>query len=288
MARRRGGRRLNPYEQWARQRLEPVLGTLREIDPGGGPRPLHDFEADLPGGAVAAIEVTGQVDAKRLEQAVSAQRRFPGLTLPDSKLAWQVALEPQAHVNDIRSADVRLLLHDMEVKGLRTAHSVGDYRDPFVERLKALGIESLYAFTARPGREGVVRVGPGTYSSRGWNGADIDAWLGSFLTSREGANKLGKLGRAASAAERHLVIVLDSFSRAGLGVSLSLSDRDEEGAAGAAIPSFVPADPLTHLWLIPVVEVWEGLLWTGDGGWTVLEGSPRGDPSAMAIRETAG
>ena len=35
---------------------EPILGTLREIDPGGGPRPLHDFEADLPGGGIAAIE----------------------------------------------------------------------------------------------------------------------------------------------------------------------------------------------------------------------------------------
>ena len=283
MARHRGGRKPNPYEQWARQRLEPVLGPLREIDLGGGPRPLHDFEADLPGGAVAAIEVTGQVDRKRLEQAASAQRRFLALTLPGSKLAWQVALEPYAHVNDIRSADVRLLLHDMELTGLRTAHSVGDYRDPFVERLEVLGIESVYAFTARPRRQGVVRVGPGTYSSRGWNGADIDAWLGSFLTSPEGANKLGKLGRAAGAAERHLVIVLDSFSRPGMGVSLSLSDRDEEGPAGAPIPSFVPPHPLTHLWLIPVVEVWEGLLWTGDDGWMVLAGSHRGDPPAMAV-----
>jgi hypothetical protein len=147
----------------------------------------------------------------------------------------------------------------------------------------ASSCESVYAFTARPGREGVIRVGPGTHSSRGWNGADIDAWLGSFLTSREGANKLGKLGRAAGATQRHLAIVLDSFSRAGLGVSLSLSDRDEEGPAGAPIPSFVPADPLTHLWLIPVVEVWEGLLWTGDDGWTVFAGSPRSDPPAMAI-----
>ncbi len=283
MARRQGGRIPSPYEQWARQRLEPRLGPLREIDPGGGPQPLHDFEADLPGGAVAAIEVTGQVDRKRLEQAASAHRRFPGLTLPGSRLAWQVALEPQARVNDIRSADLRLLLHDMEVKGLQAAHSVGDYRDPFVERLEALSIESVYAFTARPGREGAVRIDPGTYSSRGWNAADIDAWLCSFLTSPEGANKLGKLGRAAGAAERHLVIVLDSFSQAGLGVSLSLSDRAEEGAAGAAIPTFVPPDPLTHLWLIPVVQVWEGLLWIRDDGWTVLAASHRGDPPAMAI-----
>src|SRR5258708_7486941 len=117
MVRRKGIRRPNPCEQSARERLEPILGPLREIDPRGGPRPLHDFEADLPGGAVAAIEVTGQVDAKRLEQASSARRRFSALTLPGSKLAWQVALDPYARVKLIRSADLRHLLHDMEVKG---------------------------------------------------------------------------------------------------------------------------------------------------------------------------
>ena len=59
----------------------------------------------------------------------------------------------------------------MEAKGLRRAHNLGDYRDPFVEQLTALGIESIYAFTAKPGREGTVQVGPGTYSGRGWNGS---------------------------------------------------------------------------------------------------------------------
>ena len=102
MARRRGGREPNPYERWARERLEPILGTLREIDPGGGPRPLHDFEADLPGGGIAAIEVTGQVEAKRLEQASSAQRRFDSFTLPGSSFVWQVGLDPRARVNAIR------------------------------------------------------------------------------------------------------------------------------------------------------------------------------------------
>ena len=273
MARHRGRRAASPYESWARERLEPVLGPLREIDPGGGSRPLHDFEADLPGGAVAAIEVTGQVEAKRLEQASSAQRRFSSLTLPGSRLVWQVGLDPHARVNDIGSGDLRRLLYDMEKKGLRRAQNVGDYRDPFVERLAALGIEFIYAFTAKPGREGAVKVGPGTYSTRGWNGAAIDAWLSGFLASPEGANKLGKLA-ASNAAERHLVIVLDSFSQPGMGISLSLSDRHEEGTADDAIPSFVPPEPLTNVWLIPIVETWEGLSWTRGGGWTVFAGRP--------------
>lgn len=50
-------------------------------------------------------------------------------------------------------------------------------------------------------------------------------------------------------------------------ISLGLSDRHEEGAADDAIPSLVPPEPLTHMWLIPVVEMWEGLCWTRHGGW---------------------
>ena len=49
--------------------------------------------------------------------------------------------------------------------------------------------------------------------------AAIDQWLGDFLASDQGINKLNKLGRA-QVAERHLVIVLDSFSPAGMGIPL--------------------------------------------------------------------
>src|ERR1035438_5881326 len=107
MARRRGGREPNPYERWARERLEPILGTLREIDPGGGPQPLHDFEADLPGGAGAAIEVTGQVEKKRLDQEFSAQRHLSPLTLLGSSFVWQVGLLVHARVNEIKPGDLR-------------------------------------------------------------------------------------------------------------------------------------------------------------------------------------
>ena len=55
---------------------------------------------------------------------------------------------------------------------------------------------------------------------------------------------------------------------------MSLSDQQEKGAAEDAIPSFVPPDPLTNVWLIPVVATWEWLAWTSNGGWAVLAGSP--------------
>jgi hypothetical protein len=47
---------LDQYEAWAQDRLTPLLGPLRRIDRRGGPPGLHDFEADLADGSVAALE----------------------------------------------------------------------------------------------------------------------------------------------------------------------------------------------------------------------------------------
>jgi hypothetical protein len=80
------------------------------------------------------------------------------------------------------------------------------------------------------------------------------------------------------------VIVIDLFSQAGMGISMSLSDQQEEGAAEDAIPSFVPPDPLTNVWLIPVVATWEWLAWTRSGGWAVLAGSSGGDAGTPGVR----
>jgi hypothetical protein len=57
---------------------------------------------------------------------------------------------------------------------------------------------------------------------------------------------------------------------------------DKQGAESAEIPSVIPPDPLIHLWLLPAVEVWEGLLWTRDEGWMVLAPRPRSVPSAIS------
>jgi hypothetical protein len=92
---------LDPYEAWARDRLTPPLGPLRKIDRRGGPSGLHDFEADLPSGSVAALEVTGEVDAQRLDLASSAERRLSSITLPTSDSLWVVSLAADARVNAI-------------------------------------------------------------------------------------------------------------------------------------------------------------------------------------------
>jgi hypothetical protein len=261
---------LDQYEAWARDRLTPLLGPLRRVDRRGGPPGLHDFEADLADGSVAALEVTGEVDAQRHSLAAAAERRLAKVTLPGSKSLWLVGLAPSARVSAIRHPELRRLLGDLEADGRRRALDLGDYRDPFVARLRALGIESVSAVKANAGYEGTALVGPGAYGGWGWDGPTIDRWLGELLASDRGANKLGKLGRAA-ATQRHLVIVLDPFSQAGLGIMLGLTARYERGAVDDALPSLVPPEPLTHVWLLPApVETREGLAWTRAGRWTVL------------------
>jgi hypothetical protein len=57
-----------------------------------------------------------------------------------------------------------------------------------------------------------------------------------LLASGQGINKREKLGRAEHAAERHLVVVLDTFSQAGIGIPLGLTDLDEPGANPYVMP----------------------------------------------------
>jgi len=271
MSERPGAKHLDQYEAWARARLEPILGPLREIDPGGGPDGLHDFEADLPDGSVAAIEVTGKVDSRRRRLEAAADDNFPTFTVPGSKALWVVGLAAHAKVKKLRHADLQRLLNDLEAAGRDRVLDIGDYRDPFVDRLVALGIESVYSTRAKAGSEGMVLVRAGTYFGRGWDGPTTDQWLSELLASDQGRNKLGKLARA-NAAERHLVIVLDAFSQACMGVSLGLTARHERGAAEYGLPSLVHLAPLTHLWLLPRFSATdESLRWAPDSGWTVFE-----------------
>ena len=238
----------------------------------GGPPRVHDFEADLPGGLVAALEVTSEVESDRLSVASEIRRR--GLSrypLPGLNSLWSVRLTDDARVRNLsrRHDELRQLLSDLEAQGARYAHNMGDYHNPVVGKLRALGIGSVYRLST--GRGGGVVMGSDAYGGFGWDGPVIDAWLDGLLASSQGINKLEKLDRAEHASERHLVIVVDSFSQAGMGIPLGLTDRDEPGAAPYVMPSLVPPERLTHVWLLPTMTAPEGLHWTRDGEWTVLQ-----------------
>jgi hypothetical protein len=269
MAKKRGKQELDVFERCARDRLEPVLGPLREIDPGGGPVPLHDFEADLPDGLVAAVEVTSETEPKRQALDSSAMRFFSAFTLPGSGLRWLVSLDTRADLKKLSARELRQFLSDMEAQGRRTVNCRGDYRDPFVQRIRALRIESVYSWPAGS-HAGAVNGDSGACGGWGWDGAATGTWLGGFFASRQGVSKLHKLGRA-NAAERHLVVVLDSHSQAGLGISTGLTDWTLPGTADTVLPSVIPPEPLTGMWLVPMVRDWLGLGWKRDAGWSILK-----------------
>lgn len=264
---------LDVYEQWAHDSLEPLLGPIQVTDCRGGPEGKHDFEARLAEGRVAAIEVTSVVEPARLSvEAELLRRDLSRLELPELASGWAISLADDARVKDATRPEVlRQLLSEIEARGLRYAHDLGDFRDPLTKELQSLGIASVY----RLGKEkaGTVLVMAGAYGGAGWDGQAIDLWLEGFIASPQGVNKLGKLGRA-EAAERHLAIVLDSFSQPGMGIYLMLTARHERGAADAdyGVPSFSPPDPVTHIWLLPMVQSGEKLRWARGSGWVVLPG----------------
>jgi hypothetical protein len=263
---------LDEYELWARDHLEPLLGSLRVIDTKGGPPGLHDFEADLPSALVAALEITSEVESDRLSVASEIRRRgLARYPLPGLNFLWSVHLADNARVGPLirRHDELRQLLCDLEARGERRAHSMGDYRSEAVQLLRALGIGSVYRLSTQRG--GGVVMGNDAYGGFGWDGSAIDAWLDGLLTSRQGINKRDKLGRAKHAVERHLVVVLDSFSKAGMGIPLGLADLDEPEAAPYVMPSLVPTEPLTDIWLLPMMATSKGLRWRRGSGWVVID-----------------
>lgn len=261
---------LDFYERYAVDRLEPFVGPLRLIDrqAQGGPPGMHDFEADLPHG-VAAIEVTSEVEPRRLGLAFSAHERFGSFQAAGSALRWDIQFAPNARVSKVTDGQLRRLLRDMEAEGLHSASSLGTWGNPYTRRLRELRIESVYAWAPQdPGRRGTVIAHPGMYSGWGWDSPQLDAWLSDLLASEQGQGKVTKLGRAQHATERHLVIMIDPFSPAGIGVPVGLID--EPGTEATLLPSITPPDPLTSLWAMPTDRSWKGLRWDEHSGWAVL------------------
>ena len=264
-------RDLNDSEWYAKARLEPILGPLRCIDCPGGTPGLHDFEADLANGTVAAVEVTGDMNADRLALEAELERQnLSSFTAPSLRMSWLVRLSPTARVQTL-GEEVRSLLRDLEAVGRRSASDIGDiFEDPYVQRLRDLGVQTVYGYDPKPGQEATVMVSAGTYGGLGWTGSDIDDWLQALLQSPQGVNKLKKLARATTAAQRHLVVVLDAFTPAGLGISLALTARHDRGAAEFQMPSLAPPEPVTHTWILPRVLAREGLIWKREAGWSVF------------------
>src|SRR6476620_810550 len=112
---------MDDSEWYAKARLKPILGPWRCIDRPGGHTGLHDFEADLSNGDVAAIEVTGDMNSDRLalEKAVE-HHDLSSFTVHSLRMSWLVRLSSTARVQTLGDK-VRSLLADLEAAGRRNA-----------------------------------------------------------------------------------------------------------------------------------------------------------------------
>ena len=263
-----GDEYLRVDERWARHLLEGTVGQTRVTDRRGGPEGRHDLEAVLPDGGIASIEITSEADQARLRAAAAARRHLTAITVPGSQFGWIVTVIPQADMHALAEPDgLVALLTDMEQRGQSSASALSDYRDPWRDRLAALGIQSVHGLQGSD-HPGAVYVLPDSVARRGWVQSTADQWIAEFLASDLGQRKLDKLGRA-DAAECHLVVLMYPDTDAGLGIVGALIDL-HDGVAGDSLPTVVPPPPLTHLWLVAPIEPPRAFRWASISGWTVF------------------
>jgi hypothetical protein len=264
---------LDDIERWARHNVvEKAIGRSRVTDLSrrGGPGGKHDLEADLPGRKIAAIEITSEADGARRSLRDALKRHLSAATVPGSQLAWLVNLTPQANAKALsKSAGVIALITDMEQQGELSLTTLSDYRHPLRCRLKDLGVQSVYGFACSVERRGDVYVVEDIVGGWGWVRATADKWISDFFASELGRNHLAKLERA-QVDERHLIVVIDSDTDAGLGIGVALTDMPE-GAFSDDLPTAEPPAPLTRLWLMPAAFTTKGFCWTNGSGWAVVD-----------------
>src|SRR5215469_6818870 len=231
---------LKDDERWVRHLLEGTVGQTRVIDRrGGSEQGKHDLDVDLPDGSgIAAVEITSAADSARVRASARADRYLAGLTVPGSQIWWLVQYTPQADARELsRSASLVALLMAMEGQGVLSASSLSDYRDPWRDRIKELGIQSVHGIEGNR-HPGAVSVMPDFVASYGWAGPRADDWVNEFLASALGKSKLAKLARAVADA-RHLVVLMYPDTDGGLGIAGALADL-LDGKAVAACPPLNP------------------------------------------------
>jgi hypothetical protein len=150
---------LDEYERWARDFLQPRLGAFRVTDRGGA-QGVHDFEADLPDGSVAAIEVTGEVDAQRRALDAAIERReYSRLEVSTVRKRWIVHLVPNARVASLSSRELSELLAEMEASSTNSPWPSHRAPEGVRDRLRDLGVA-----LARPCQMTLTRVARFTWT----------------------------------------------------------------------------------------------------------------------------
>lgn len=246
----------------ARARLMSRLlgGIPRRHDYNDG-TPRHDFDIRMPDGSVIALEVTQHVVFVREQQRGELGKRT--WQFPDLQRDWFADVLQTASVRQLHQ-QLPGLLGLLERRSVRTRtltraalRGSGEVTGGIAGGLAQLGVLSCRSYEA-DAQHGSIYVDPLVEpTSSGVNSA-AEVVTCHALSAKDNAYKLG---RAGSAAERHLLIWVDH-------AALDASAAMQVGERHQQLPSDVPElpDEIDVVWLALSVVI--PIVWRLDrSGW---------------------
>ena len=253
-------------EKLARRRLEPHLGPLEPTDVPGTSG-LPDYRLNSPG-VSGHVEVTSRPDKRRRMQRAAVIKR-PSFTVAKAG-EWTLYLHRKVDTRDLpKASELELVLDAAKRAG--GLIMPGNCPLEVAERMRSLGIEGA-RYRHAEGSTGSVSLTGGGTGDRGVQGDDVDTWLKSAFQESGVLDHVQKLRRAGGDS-RHLYLHVDSASKTGLAIAIALDSTSHPGAALYRLPTFVPPDDLTDLWVWPD-SPGPGLHYSRARGWRIVEDVP--------------
>lgn len=261
-------RQLRGEEQWAAKMIEAaMLAPAQQHDDGSRPG-MYDLDIVLPGGDIAAVEVTAAGDPVAIEHwnLMNGGDRWIVDTIHGG---WMVEVHVGSSWKRLK-AELPALLAELEMLKI-SAIDVGYATSNHLKRVAAdLGISSAsqsgtefpgsiymtFAMSPQEERDGDISD----------QGEPLATWLSEFLRKRQQADVLHKLA-SSGADQRHAFIFLPGFNTAPWAVNYLLIQQDPP------VPIIGPnlPDPVTHVWAVSTWNSGVGLRWSPRLGWLTFD-----------------
>jgi hypothetical protein len=252
-----------PEEKLARRRLQPYVGPLQITDVPGTTG-LPDYGLIGPG-ASGHVEVTSRPDKRRrIQRAAIVKRRAFTVPIPGE---WTLYLHRNVDTRDVPKAPgLDKVLNAAKQAGRLIAP--GNCPLEVADLMNSLGIEGA-TYRDTEGTTGSVSLTGGGTGATGVQGSGVDTWLDVAIQEPTVLDHVEKLRRAGGDS-RHLYIQVDSASEAGLAIAIALDASNDPGAAPSTLPTYVPPDDLTDLWIWPDCPG-PGLHFARELGWEIVQ-----------------
>ncbi len=263
---------LRSEEQVVAATIAATLGLRVEQHDDGSRSSMHDLNIMTADHGQAAVEVTAAADPDSIQLWKLINGRQGRWTEPNLQGGWMLYLKPTARAKRLLT-ELPAFLRELEGRGITGIADQWHRQEVAASvegRARALGIlsgrqsgtdfpGSIYLTIEQPGE----RTG-GVVDS---TGSAVTGWVCDFLMDPHQSDVLDKLARSG-ASERHVFILVPSFSTAPLGV-MDMLWRDKDDV----VPTLSPELPqqVTHVWLMTFWNVGSGLRWSPDQHWKRFE-----------------